>query len=108
MRLYNEAVVWAPNHSKELAMAFANRSAVQFDNGEFQAALQDIGSALAGQSYPSKLRYKLHLRKAFCYKELGQADKARVAFTEAFDLAGDTDILEDKTQEIRNLINDAI
>ena len=42
LRLYTEAILWATPASEDLAMAFANRSAAHFDNGNFLAANKGI------------------------------------------------------------------
>ena len=42
LRLYTEAILWATPASEDLAMAFANRSAAHFDNGNFLAAIKGI------------------------------------------------------------------
>ena len=42
LRLYTEAILWATPASEDLAMAFANRSAAHFDNGNFLAANKGV------------------------------------------------------------------
>ena len=42
LRLYTEAILWATPASEDLAMAFANRSAAHFDNGNFVAANRGV------------------------------------------------------------------
>ena len=45
-----------------LGIMLSTRSAANFENGEFMAALQDIQAATATKAYPDHLIYKLKLR----------------------------------------------
>ena len=84
------------------------RSAAQYDSGNYGAALQDIESALATTAYPAKLRYKLYLRKGFALKDLGQAKRAEEAFQHAFSLLEISDLDDEKLEELKDMINEAI
>ena len=84
------------------------RSAAQYDSGNYGPALHDIESALATQAYPSKLMHKLYLRKGFALKELGQAKRAEDAFSCASSLLDVSDLEDEKQEEIKDMINEAI
>jgi len=59
----------------ERAQAFSSRSAVLMAVGHFRDAVRDVERALQG-SYPEAMRFRLHLRMAICFKELGEMEKA--------------------------------
>ena len=65
----------------EIAFAYANRSAVFFQMGEFQLCLNDIDTAFK-YDYPQRLRQKLVERKINCLFQLRRY-KRLVAFMEA-------------------------
>ena len=99
--------MWATPASQDLSMAFANRSAAHFDNGNFRASIRDIENAFNVGSYPEKLAYKLHLRRGFSLKELGEEKQALAAFSTAEDLleVGQLDAV--KLAEVREIIEES-
>lgn len=62
---YTKSVAFAPTQSKELAYAYANRSAALLDLGRFHECLLDINRALR-ENYPDNLKKKLLDRKKTC------------------------------------------
>ena len=55
----------------DLALAFANRSAVWNDRGEHALAIRDADLAFEAK-YPIELQHKLYERKGQCYVALGK------------------------------------
>lgn len=60
---YTKSVAYAPTRSRELSLAYANRSAALFKAKLYEDCLRDIERALQ-LDYPSKLKAKLFARKA--------------------------------------------
>jgi len=54
---------------EELALGYANRSAVLFQMKEYELCIRDITRAF-NYSYPNNLMYKLFERKARCQRAL--------------------------------------
>lgn len=81
---YTKSIAYAPPGSRELSLAFANRSAVLFEAKWFEDCLSDINLALEN-NYPDDLKTKLYFRKANCLQALKSHDQAAVneAFAEA-------------------------
>ncbi|XP_050450117.1 SET and MYND domain-containing protein 4-like isoform X2 [Cataglyphis hispanica] len=65
LKLYTKSIAFAPYPSEQLALAYANRSAVLFQLGLHSECIQDIDRALA-LNYPDNLRAKLYVRKTEC------------------------------------------
>ncbi|XP_029680669.1 SET and MYND domain-containing protein 4-like isoform X2 [Formica exsecta] len=65
LKLYTKSIAFAPYPSEQLALAYANRSAVLFQLGLHLECIQDIDRALA-LNYPDNLRAKLYVRKTEC------------------------------------------
>ena len=84
------------------------RSAAQYDSGNYTPALQDIERAMATGAYPRKLAYKLYLRKGFALKEIGDIKRAEEAFKCALNLLDVSDLDDEKLEEIKEMINEAI
>ncbi|XP_012218399.1 SET and MYND domain-containing protein 4 [Linepithema humile] len=70
LKLYTKSIAFAPYPSKQLALAYANRSAVLFQLGLHSECIQDIDRALI-LDYPDDLRAKLYVRKTECSMILG-------------------------------------
>lgn len=60
---------------EELALGYANRSAVLFQLKEYELCIRDITRAF-DNSYPNNLMYKLFERKARCLKALREYPRA--------------------------------
>ena len=67
----------------------------------------DIENAFSTGSYPKRLSYKLHLRKGFCLKELGQPGEAEKALSAAEDLVILGELEPDKLREVGEMIAEA-
>ena len=73
---YCQSISFALNNSEELALAFANRSAVLVHLKKYSEAVEDIERAL-DLSYPEHLKAKLLLRKTECLASLGSSETAK-------------------------------
>ncbi|KAF4521263.1 hypothetical protein B566_EDAN008466 [Ephemera danica] len=82
--LYTQSIAAAPMKSNQLALGFANRSAVLRAMGKFSESLADIQRAF-DFDYPECQRYKLFLRQGQSYRDLGDKDKAAESFKMAKD-----------------------
>ena len=67
---------------QELALGYANRSAVLFQMKEYQLCIRDITRAF-NYSYPNNLMYKLFERKARCQRALKDFARALESMKEA-------------------------
>lgn len=65
LKLYTKSIAHAPYPSEQLALAYANRSAVLIKLHKYEECIQDIDRALA-LTYPDDLRAKLYIRKVEC------------------------------------------
>lgn len=79
LRLYTESVANAPVGSVELALAYANRSAVLITMGKLTECLLDINRAFQ-ENYPEARRQKLVDRKNKCVKPLQAVINCYVSF----------------------------
>ena len=73
LKLYTQSIAFALNNSKELALAYANRSAILIRFGKYKDCLADINRAL-NLNYPNNLKSKVFLRKAECLLALGSPE----------------------------------
>ena len=81
-RIFLQSIEFAPSSSpdeedlleedakNDLALAFANRSAVWNDRGEHALAIRDADLAFEAK-YPLELQHKLYERKGQCFMALG-------------------------------------
>lgn len=83
LECYSMSVAFAPTDSEELALAFANRSAVSFSLGRFEDSIIDIDRALL-KNYPEHLKYKLHERKGKCLLNVGRKNCAKDNYRVSF------------------------
>lgn len=65
LTLYTQSIALAPYPSRQLALAYANRSAVLYELGLYSECIQDIDRALAS-NYPDDRKGKLYIRKTQC------------------------------------------
>ena len=88
LEMYTESILKAPvdDDSSELALAFANRSAVFYHLKMYVLCLQDINYALK-YGYPEHNRYKLYERKGKCCYHLKLKEQAITAFEQAIEFA---------------------
>ena len=71
---YTNFIRYSPDSVR--SVGFANRSASFYHLGKYAAAIRDIDRAIQ-QGYPVSLRWKIILRKAKCYKSMGESKKAK-------------------------------
>ncbi|KAL9698253.1 hypothetical protein quinque_001694 [Culex quinquefasciatus] len=71
LKKYNESICYAEAGSDQLAMGYANRSAIYFEQGEFEFALLNIRLA-RNHNYPEKLMEKLDTREKNCRKKIDE------------------------------------
>ncbi|KAK0175758.1 hypothetical protein PV327_009484 [Microctonus hyperodae] len=104
IELYTMSVAYAPPKSRELSLAYANRSAALFAARLYDDCLIDIERALA-LNYPNELKAKLYARRVRCLSilnvnssdELNDAlDKTR-AWLEKMDLNNAGRVIVEKT-----------
>ncbi|XP_031832591.1 protein-lysine N-methyltransferase SMYD4 [Nomia melanderi] len=69
LKLYTKSIAYAPCLSEQLALAYANRSAVLFKLHKYEECIKDIDRALS-LSYPDRLRIKVYIRKVECLEVL--------------------------------------
>lgn len=79
VQTFSVSAAFAPLKTAELALAFANRSAVTYSMKEYTDCIKDIDRAL-GENYPKHLHYKLYERKGKCLKGIGKNRSAREQF----------------------------
>ncbi|XP_070535620.1 SET and MYND domain-containing protein 4-like [Ptychodera flava] len=85
---YTESVLCAPIssdcdfQSRELTLAYANRSAVLYQMKEHELCLEDIQRAFQC-GYPDDLHYKLYYRRGGCLRSLGEGAAAIESFQQA-------------------------
>ncbi|XP_001603967.3 SET and MYND domain-containing protein 4 [Nasonia vitripennis] len=77
-KLYTESIAYAPNDSKDLALAFGNRSALLYKMNKYKESIIDIDRALALTTSDWQLRVRLLCRKAECLAALGSSDCKKV------------------------------
>lgn len=65
LTIYTRSIALAPYPSRQLALAYANRSAASYELGLYSECIQDIDRALTF-SYPDDLKGKLYIRKTQC------------------------------------------
>ncbi|XP_054272103.1 SET and MYND domain-containing protein 4-like [Macrosteles quadrilineatus] len=108
VQTYSVSAAFAPIGSEELALAYANRSAVTLSLNEFETCLEDIDRALAGK-YPEHLKFKLYERKGKCLKSIGKNKLAAEMFQLALKSLSCSNLSEEKlistTSAFKNLLN---
>lgn len=72
LELYSQSIAFAPCNSKELSLAYANRSAVLLAIHKYVESIQDIDRALL-LNYPDNLKPKLYVRKIECLIAIGKS-----------------------------------
>ncbi|XP_063812180.1 SET and MYND domain-containing protein 4 isoform X2 [Pseudophryne corroboree] len=105
--LYSKAISHAGPGTEEIAVCFANRSAVLFHLGHYSVCLEDINRAQE-HGYPERLKSKILQRQTECLEKLRQSvsSNAKSSRTEGAGLTEDTGKLakfsmSDKLQELK-------
>lgn len=73
LKLYTASIAYAPCSSVQLALAYANRSAMLKQICKYEECIQDIDRALA-LTYPDNLKFKLYVRKVKCLDALNHSN----------------------------------
>lgn len=114
---YNQSAVFAPSPTHnwndldegkdvthlELSYALANRSAVFYHQKRYQTCLQDIELSVESR-YPKSLIYKLHERKAKCFMEMKDFEKANESFQNTLNSLTEAELEEKKHETIKTLV----
>lgn len=100
---YNKSALLASSNEL-LALAYANRSAVLHDLGDWLHCLRDIDLALKA-GYPAHLQHKLYERRGNCWLQLGEKNQALESFKLAKDSAP-ADKLAIISTKLESLLND--
>ncbi|XP_044005611.1 SET and MYND domain-containing protein 4-like [Aphidius gifuensis] len=79
---YTKSIAFAPVGSKELSLAYTNRSAVLFKARLYEDCLLDIERSLESD-YPDKLKTKLFLRQSLCSKALKPSSHIETGISKA-------------------------
>ena len=84
LKCYNDALLAAPadpwdDQGEDMALAFANRSALYFRQKKYSDSLNDTKLALKC-GYPKHLKYKVYQRQAKCLYELGHFKEAKHSY----------------------------
>ena len=112
MKCYNEALLSAPadpwdGQGEDMALAFANRSALFFRQENYAGALNDTKLAIKC-GYPKHLKYKVYQRQAKCLSELGDFTQAKVNFNNAINFLNFSKINKEQKQSLLAEIQAAI
>ncbi|KAM9320296.1 SET and MYND domain-containing protein 4 [Gastrophryne carolinensis] len=102
--LYSKAISHASPGTEEMAICFANRSAVLFHLGHYSVCLEDIDRA-EEHGYPERLKRKILQRHAECLQKLKQSSSSSTPRTRSINLMDATgepaaDAVCDKLQEL--------
>ena len=117
LNMYNACILHAPcaekdiaggnsasaedvKETSELALGFANRSAVLFNKTEYEACVNDIQRALA-LDYPVKSKYKLYERYAKCLIIQERFSEAELIVQEGLICLEKSDLIEDQKIRIK-------
>lgn len=107
IRCYNQSVLLATG--EQLALAYANRSAVLHDLGDWLYCLRDIQLAF-DTGYPTHLEHKLHERRGNCWLMLEEKSLAYDSFlaaTKSFSIPVDKlAILSSKMKQLAGSCSD--
>ncbi|KAF4532549.1 hypothetical protein B566_EDAN010841, partial [Ephemera danica] len=82
LKLYTKSISRAPLDSSELALAYANRSAVLRSMKKCRECLVDIERALS-HGYPRDTSFKLMLREMQCHRDMGNTKEMDASYEKA-------------------------
>jgi len=83
----------------ERAQIYATRSAVLMAVGHFRDAVRDVERALQN-NYPAMMRFRLHLRMAIAFRELGEVENAHEQMEKTRAMIAKYDFPEEKKTEL--------
>uniref|UniRef100_A0A1Q3EVT7 SET and MYND domain-containing protein 4 n=1 Tax=Culex tarsalis TaxID=7177 RepID=A0A1Q3EVT7_CULTA len=75
---YNEAICYAESDSEQLAICYANRSAIYYEQEEYELALLNMALTKA-QNCPEMIRSKLDVREQSSRKKLEQGQSKNIS-----------------------------
>ncbi|KAK8405295.1 hypothetical protein O3P69_001699 [Scylla paramamosain] len=111
---YNYGILAAPHPGLDgevvgsqhegLSLAFANRSAVLYEMGQYKLALADAERALAS-GYPSSKRHRLHERRAKCLQAMGKMEEANAVLEETLTALATLSLDEKEVTAAKNSIS---
>jgi len=112
LKCYNEALLAAPadpwdGQGEDMALAFANRSALYMRQGKTKECLKDTSLAIKC-GYPKHLKYKVYQRQAKCQCDLENFKEAKTNFREALKYLSSSKISKDQKNNLENEIQSAI
>ncbi|KAM3934081.1 SET and MYND domain-containing protein 4 [Leptodactylus fuscus] len=94
--LYSKGISHGTPGTEEIALSFANRSAVLFHLGHYSACLEDIDRAQE-HGYPERLQSKILQRQANCLQKLKQHDISNTKFPKT----ERTSVINPRQQELK-------
>ncbi|CAB3379681.1 Hypothetical predicted protein [Cloeon dipterum] len=99
---YARCIALSGPGNRERALALANRSAVLMVMGCYEESASDAERALQAD-YPDVLRFRLHLKRALCFRETAQLSRAEDELRRAKDMVN-RHIPQDKIGNINELL----
>nr|XP_045606325.1 SET and MYND domain-containing protein 4-like [Procambarus clarkii]XP_045606332.1 SET and MYND domain-containing protein 4-like [Procambarus clarkii]XP_045606341.1 SET and MYND domain-containing protein 4-like [Procambarus clarkii] len=111
---YNYSILAAPHlatrdsaladstpEQESLALAYANRSAVLYEMGQYESALADIQRSLTC-GYPPPRRHRLHERQAKCLHILGRGQEAKTILAETMSMLSSLSLNEKEAATVKS------
>ena len=104
LKLYNKSLICSLNGSQEIAVIYANRSAVFYAMKKYDECLKNLEAAL-NYNYPEKLKFKLIERYAKAKKAMGLFKEVLTLEQQWREAVEVGDIPEEKKLEISKVID---
>ena len=106
LKCYNDALLAAPadpwdEQGEDMALAFANRSALYFRQKKFEDSFNDTKLALKC-GYPKHLKYKVYQRQGKCLYELGRFKEAKQSYRDALNFINFSKLNKEQKQNVSN------
>ena len=86
---------------EDMALAFANRSALYFRQKKFEDSFNDTKLALKC-GYPKHLKYKVYQRQGKCLYELGRFKEAKQSYRDALNFINFSKLNKEQKQNVSN------
>lgn len=102
---YAQSIAHAPANSREMALAYANLSAVLLKLQKHSECLEAIECCFSS-NYPEKMKFKIYLRKIKCLKIIDESLKAKDAFDEASAWIEKNQTEDKEKVKMKNKLND--
>lgn len=100
LEYYMRSIAYGIPGSKEVALTYANRSAVLLKLKRFNECLEDIATALQA-NYPKDLKPKLYVRRAECYSKM-----ARDSYIDAKQWLSKVPVNDPKLQSLKGFLKE--